>query len=87
MVLRADVVGNVGGINVVWKRQDGRPIPTRHVQVRGKKPQKKCDRWLFFRGTVCSTSARRPGRTPDITSVNALTHVATLSSRYAATFK
>jgi len=26
------VVGNVGGINVVWKRQDGRLIPTRHVQ-------------------------------------------------------
>ena len=33
MVLRADVVGNVGGINIVWKRQDGRPIPSRHVQV------------------------------------------------------
>ena len=33
MVLRADVVGNVGGINVVWKRQDGQPIPSRHVQV------------------------------------------------------
>jgi len=32
MVLRADVVGNVGGINVVWKRQDGRPIPSRHEQ-------------------------------------------------------
>jgi len=32
MVLRADVVGNVGGINIVWKRQDGRPIPSRHVQ-------------------------------------------------------
>ena len=41
MVLRADVVGNVGGINVVWKRQDGRPIPTRHVQVNGKKQQQK----------------------------------------------
>ena len=33
MVLRADVVGNVGGIDIVWKRQDGRPIPSRHVQV------------------------------------------------------
>ena len=39
MVLRADVVGNVGGINVVWKRQDGRPIPSRHEQVRKRRGQ------------------------------------------------
>ena len=77
MVLRADVVGNVGGINVVWKRQDGRPIPSRHVQVRRRR---KCDSWLF-RGTVSSTSAAPPGRTPDFTFAKALTHVAPLSSR------
>jgi hemicentin len=30
--LEADVVGVVGGVRVVWRRQDGRPIPARHVQ-------------------------------------------------------
>ena len=83
MVLRADVVGNVGGIDIVWKRQDGRPIPSRHVQVSKRLLTTLTTETqsLLLRGTACCTSAGPPGRTPATTSARESTLAAPLSSR------
>ena len=86
MVLRADVVGNVGGINIVWKRQDGRPIPSRHVQVSKRllTTLRTETLSLLFRETACCTSAGPPGRTPATTSARESTLAAPPSSRWVS---